>query len=152
VSADDSDPPDKDPTSAVHESSDSSPTYPVDPPLDPDNPPIGWRQRVPELTLGSAATPADAHDYSASEYEEEPSRTPTWRRGGRFSGSTAVHPVTGQTLRAWLTICLTLAVITVVLMGIIMRLPPGEYAQYISPLTGIAGLALGYWFGSEKND
>jgi hypothetical protein len=76
----------------------------------------------------------------------------TGRQGNRSNGgrSDLAHPVTGQTLRAWLTMGLTVAVITVVLMGMVMRLPPGDFAQYVSPLTGLAGLALGYWFGTEK--
>jgi len=38
-----------------------------------------------------------------------------------------------------------------VFLGLILRLPPPDFAQYIAPLTGIAGLALGYWFGTDKN-
>ena len=69
----------------------------------------------------------------------------------RRTGSTAAHPVTGQTLRAVLTIGLTFSVVVMVFVGVILRLPPADFAQYIAPLTGIAGLALGYWFGSDKN-
>jgi len=66
-------------------------------------------------------------------------------------GSTAVHPVSGQSLRAALSIGLTFAVVLMVFLGLILRLPPADFAQYMAPLTGIAGLALGYWFGSDKS-
>ena len=87
------------------------------------------------LTLGSLAAPSDDDGY----------------RSARPSGSSAAHPVTGQTLRAVLTIGLTSAVVIMVFLGLILRLPPPDFAQYVAPLTGIAGLALGYWFGTDKN-
>jgi hypothetical protein len=83
------------------------------------------------------ASQAASHDYDDRPY--------------RRTGSTAAHPVTGQTLRAVLTIGLTFSVVVMVFLGLILRLPPADFAQYIAPLTGIAGLALGYWFGSDKN-
>lgn len=61
-----------------------------------------------------------------------------------------VHPRTGNTLRAYLTMALTLAVIVLVILGLILRTPTGDFAQYISPLSGLAGIALGYWFGRES--
>ena len=86
-------------------------------------------------------------------------RAAAWRRQRETAdddrrprvGSTAAHPISGQTLRAVLTIGLTFAVVLMVFLALILRLPPADFAQYMAPLTGIAGLALGYWFGSDKN-
>jgi len=51
-------------------------------------------------------------------------------------------------------IVLYLIVFAIVLMPIIamfnLRLAPEAFAQYISPITGIAGTVLGYWFGRES--
>lgn len=36
------------------------------------------------------------------------------------------------------------------LISMITRLPVAEMTQYAAPLTGLAGLALRYWFGTER--
>jgi hypothetical protein len=54
-------------------------------------------------------------------------------------------------LRAALTIGLVFALVVMVFLGLLLRLPPGDFALYVAPLTGIAGLALGYWFGSDRD-
>lgn len=80
-----------------------------------------------------------------------PSQPSTYpQRPPRRPGSTGPHPVSGQTLRAVLTIGLTFSVVLMVFLGLILRLPPSDFAQYIAPLAGIAGVALGYWFGSDR--
>lgn len=59
-------------------------------------------------------------------------------------------PHTGNTLRAVVTLGLVLALMVVVFTAMIARLPASEMVQYAAPLTGLAGLAMGYWFGKEK--
>jgi hypothetical protein len=165
VSTDDSDSPVNDATREVGESSGSSTGHPINTAhlglVDPEDLPSGWRQTIPDdpnepprwvppqggPTLGSQAA-----STTTGEWDEEPPAIAYAGRqvSGPYTG--VAHPVTGQTLRAWLTIGLTVAVITVVLTAVIMRLPPGDFAQYVSPLTGLAGLALGYWFGTERNN
>jgi hypothetical protein len=151
VPTDDSDPFDNDTTSEVGEPPDSSPSYPVD--KDPPSDPTGSRftRRYPaggslvgggpteNVGLGSLASSASDYDYDGP-------------IGGAAGGSNVFHPVTGQALRAFLTLGLTAAVVAVVLIAMITHLPPADFAQYVSPLTGFAGLALGYWFGTEKNN
>jgi hypothetical protein len=144
MSEDDLDPPNESPTSK-DEWSDS---YPIDnPPFDPEHPPFGWRRVIPDDPVEPPRWVRPEPLMLGSQSAVEPFtsvREPV--------GSRATHPVTGQTLRAWLTICLTVAVIVVVLTAMIMRLPPGDFAQYVSPITALAGLALGYWFGTEKKN
>lgn len=84
--------------------------------------------------------------------ERELGISPFLRRriGGAYGGSSPARPITGNSLRAVLTLLLTFSIVIVVIVGLIARLPPGDFAQYVSPLTGLAGLALGYWFGSER--
>ena len=137
------------------------------PPPPPDDRPSRPGYRAGAATLGSRSgsyrTPIpgdldDEPDYDepsearlpASQAASYGSSTVADRSTGR-RGSSAVHPVSGATLRAWLTIGLTVAVVVMVFMGVILRLPPGDFSQYIAPLTGIAGLALGYWFGSDRS-
>ena len=110
-------------------------------------------------TTGPVEQPVVPYDPAASK-PPLGARAAAWRRQREAEdedrarprvGSTAVHPVSGQTLRAVLTIGLTFAVVLLVFLAVILRLPPADFAQYMAPLTGIAGLALGYWFGSDKN-
>jgi hypothetical protein len=65
--------------------------------------------------------------------------------------SLAAHPITGNSLRALITIGVTAAVIVVVVLGIALRLPTDQFPAYIAPLLVLAGTVLGYWFGSEKS-
>ena len=125
------------------------PVVPVDP---ADRPQLGaqraaWRRRQ-ELA-------DDEDEVYDDDYDDGPVLLPASQAasygGSRRVGSTAAHPVTGQTLRAVLTIGLTFAVVLLVFLAVILRLPPADFAQYMAPLTGIAGLALGYWFGSDKS-
>ena len=62
----------------------------------------------------------------------------------------ALHPLTGMSLRALITIILVAAVIATVAGGMIARTPPGEMTQYVAPISSLASLALGYWFGTDK--
>ena len=114
-------------------------------PDDPDEAPVWIRSRA--ATLGSQAASMPSPDYDDLDIGQGDSD----RRAARRSGSGAVHPRSGQTLRAVLTLGLALAVVLVVFLGILLRLPPADYVQYVSPLTALAGLALGYWFGSDKH-
>jgi hypothetical protein len=61
------------------------------------------------------------------------------------------HPVTGNSLRAWVTLALTCAIIVVVLVGLITKVPTESFTTYIAPLSALAGTALGFWFGSEAH-
>jgi hypothetical protein len=63
----------------------------------------------------------------------------------------ATHPLTGMSLRALITIILVAAVIATVAGGMIAGTPPGEMTQYVAPISSLASLALGYWFGTEKS-
>jgi hypothetical protein len=81
------------------------------------------------------------------------SRRLTQRLGATESsprGSQVFHPVTGNTFRAWITFILVLAVIVIVLGGMFARTAPGDLSQYAAPISTLASLALGYWFGAEK--
>ena len=66
------------------------------------------------------------------------------------SASTVFNPRTGNRLRAWITLSLTLSVVGVVALGLLFEVPPDQFAVYVAPLLTLAGTALGYWFGSEK--
>jgi hypothetical protein len=77
------------------------------------------------------------------------------------------HEVALQEREAWLTVyqdryklesrmtwarmliaaALVLAVILAVFYGLIRGIKPGDYAQYIAPISALAGLAVGYFFG-----
>jgi hypothetical protein len=117
----------------------------------PEEPPVGdrfgWRQTIPddpdEPSMWARLLQEMGPGSRIGGVEEVPARVFT-------SGSSVAHPVTGQSLRAFLTIGLTAAVVAVVITAMIMGVPPGNFAQYVSPITGLAGLALGYWFGTEK--
>jgi hypothetical protein len=49
--------------------------------------------------------------------------------------------------RGGLAYLIIIALIGITAMGAWRRMPPGDLAQYLSPLTGLAGLAVGYYFG-----
>jgi hydrogenase/urease accessory protein HupE len=66
-------------------------------------------------------------------------------------GSSVAHPVTGNSLRALITIGVTAAVVVVVVLGIALRIPTDQFSAYMTPLLVLAGTVLGYWFGSEKS-
>lgn len=75
--------------------------------------------------------------------------SPYGRSAGPLSGVS--HPVTGNSLRAAVTLALTGAIIVVVLIGVITKVPPQSYTTYIAPLSALAGTALGFWFGSDAH-
>ena len=100
---------------------------------------LGSRGAPPRTT-----TPGRSFDEDYGEEE----LTETLLRGGPASNRAADR---NQLARVVLTLGLTASVVVLVFLGVILRLPPSDFAQYIAPLTGIAGLALGYWFGSDSN-
>jgi hypothetical protein len=92
------------------------------------------------------------------ESSPEPARTgnavprtvPQSRAPRRRWVTSPISPKSGNSLRATVTLLLVVSVIAVVIYSIIAGLPAEEMASYLAPLSGLAGLALGYWFGSEK--
>jgi hypothetical protein len=50
-------------------------------------------------------------------------------------------------VKVFLAGALVLGTIVAVFVGIIQRLPGDELAQYLSPVSGLAGIAVGYFFG-----
>jgi hypothetical protein len=50
-------------------------------------------------------------------------------------------------IRAGLAVLLVAGTVAAVFLGIAMRLDPEQLAQYLAPITGLAGLAVGYIFG-----
>lgn len=85
-------------------------------------------------TLGSQAVSPD-----------EQAESPSGRVGSAFW-----PPNDSRSIRALLTVLLVLAVIGVVVGGLIAGKPAGDMAQYVAPISSLASLALGYWFGAEK--
>jgi hypothetical protein len=112
----------------------------------------------PPITLGPQAAARDKEDEDGRLWLRHPLRAArNWSQGRRQDrqpkpriGSTAVHPVTGNTLRARITIMLVVAVIATVAWCMIAGKAPGEMTQYVAPISSLASLALGYWFGTEK--
>lgn len=45
-------------------------------------------------------------------------------------------------------ILIVVAVIGYPLYAMIYQIPPQDLAQYVAPITGLAGAMVGYWFGS----
>jgi len=52
--------------------------------------------------------------------------------------------------RGGLAYLIVVALIAISFAGMWRRMPPGDLVQYLSPLTGLAGLAVGYYFGSSQ--
>lgn len=50
-------------------------------------------------------------------------------------------------IRACLAVLLVAGTVAAVFLGIGMRMDPEQLAQYLAPITGLAGLAVGYIFG-----
>jgi hypothetical protein len=53
--------------------------------------------------------------------------------------------------RMLIAAALVLAVILAVFYGLIRGIQPGDYAQYIAPISALAGLAVGYFFGRSTS-
>jgi len=101
-----------------------------------------WRERV------LRDSPADEEDkWSPHNEPSEDDRT----IARASPGSSVAHPITGNSLRALITIGVTAAVVVVVVLGIALRVPTDQYSAYMAPLLVLAGTVLGYWFGSEKS-
>jgi hypothetical protein len=118
------------------------------PPPDDRSARAGFRGRA--AILGSrAAPPAPATDrYSEDDDLDDDELTDALLRDRPVRRGSSAD--TGPWPRVILTLGLTFSVVILVFIGVLLRLPPSDFAQYISPLTGIAGLVLGYWFGSDK--
>jgi|tagenome__1003787_1003787.scaffolds.fasta_scaffold20951576_3 hypothetical protein len=109
----------------------------------------GWRRRTEpgdwmQRPLWDQGRDSESEEDADQEYALLPAEQP-----GRVIGSSVARPVTGNRLRAFLTLGLTGGVVLVVLVGILTRLPTDQFAAYIAPLLTLSGTALGYWFGSE---
>lgn len=99
----------------------------------------------PSLSLQAGESKSYGHTSSEDTYGYHPEYP------GYSPGTRVLHPVTGNSLRAWVTLALTCAIIVVVLAGVIMRVPIESFTTYIAPLSALAGTALGFWFGSETH-
>ena len=113
------------------------------PPPAPDDRPARPRYRLGSRSAPPRASAQDRpydEDYGEDELTDTLLRAPSPRPYDQ-----------NQMPRVILTLGLTASVVVLVFIGVILRLPPEDFAQYIAPLTGIAGLALGYWFGSDAN-
>jgi type II secretory pathway component PulK len=55
-----------------------------------------------------------------------------------------------MSLRALITIMLVVALIATIVGGMFGGKSAGEMTQYVAPISSLASLALGYWFGTES--
>jgi hypothetical protein len=118
----------------------------AEPPPPPDDRSVRHGYRGPAAGFDAQpAPPAPPPDRSV----EDDELTETLLSDDRAARG-ADRPDTGQLLRAILTLGLAASVVLMVFVSVFLRLPPSDFAQYISPLIGIAGFALGYWFGTDR--
>ncbi len=101
-----------------------------------------WRERVLRNSPAHEEDEWSPHDEPSEDDQTIARASP---------GSSAAHPITGNSLRALITIGVTTAVVVVVVLGIALRVPTDQFSAYIAPLLVLAGTVLGYWFGSEKS-
>jgi hypothetical protein len=122
-------------------------------PVDPDQP----DENVDRPQAGDTTRPFDGW----SEYSPGPPPGPGYPDSPIYPGvdpyygnvsspSGLFHPKTGTSLRAIMALGLVASTILLVLLGIILRIPPNEMVQYLAPITPLAGAAIGYWYGAER--
>jgi hypothetical protein len=116
---------------------------------EPNPPGDGWQKRTEPGAWQERVLRDPGRDLE-TDYFEEDDWEPETTSGRGPLGSSAAHPRTGASLRAFVTMSLISAIIVTVLLGILLRLPTEAFAAYIAPLSALAGTALGYWFGSES--
>lgn len=61
-----------------------------------------------------------------------------------------LHSRSGASLRALLTLMLVAGLLVIVLVGMLTDKDAEEVTQYAAPISGLAGIAVGYWFGTEQ--
>jgi hypothetical protein len=54
-------------------------------------------------------------------------------------------------MRFVLALILVLATVIIVVVGVIQQMDPQDLHQYLSPITGLTGAAVGYWFGAKED-
>jgi hypothetical protein len=54
-------------------------------------------------------------------------------------------------VRLSLALILLVGAVGGVIIGLLLHLPAGELSQYLAPISGLAGIAVGYFFGRESS-
>lgn len=54
-------------------------------------------------------------------------------------------------IRSLVLICVVLAVVATPILGMLRRIDPEDFIQYVTPITAITGTVLGYWFGRQES-
>jgi hypothetical protein len=56
----------------------------------------------------------------------------------------------GEGIRSWVLLAVVAAVVATPIYAMTVNIDPQSFGQYISPITGIAGTIIGYWFGQRS--
>jgi hypothetical protein len=56
----------------------------------------------------------------------------------------------GESIRSYVLLAVVAAVVATPIYAMTVNIDPQSFGQYISPITGIAGTIIGYWFGQRS--
>jgi hypothetical protein len=55
-------------------------------------------------------------------------------------------------VRSWIAFSLVFGTLVIIVVGIIRQIPASDLAGYVAPISGLAGLAVGYYFGTAGGE